>query len=117
MSSHLVTKLHHAALVGFDLREMEGDVAVELFEEGDPITDQDRQDRIADLVGQPETKAFAGNHAAAGKPDGMEPGPQVPVYELREIAGVEFDGLPGPWQIATREDEGGFVPVRPPESL
>src|SRR6185312_3866559 len=96
MSSHLVTKLHHAALVGFDLREMEGDVAVELLEEWDPIADQDRQDRIADLVGQPETKAFAGNHSASDKPDGREPGPQVPIHELREIAGVELDGIPGP---------------------
>ena len=50
-SSHLVTKLHHAALVGFDLREMEGGVSVELLEEWDPITNQDRQDRITNFVG------------------------------------------------------------------
>ena len=50
-SSHLVTKLHHAALVGFDLRQMEGDVSVELLEEWDPITNQDRQDRITNFVG------------------------------------------------------------------
>ena len=51
MSSHLVTKLHHAALVGFDLRQMEGDVSVKLLEEWDPVTNQDRQDRIANFVG------------------------------------------------------------------
>jgi len=51
MSLHLVTKLHHAALVGFDLRQMEGDVSVELFEERDPVTNQDGQDRIANFVG------------------------------------------------------------------
>jgi hypothetical protein len=36
MASHLVTKLHHAALVGFDLRQMESDVSVELLEERIP---------------------------------------------------------------------------------
>ena len=51
LSSHLVTKLHHAALVGFDLRQMEGDVSVEFLEEWDPITNQDRQDRITNFVG------------------------------------------------------------------
>jgi hypothetical protein len=50
MSSHLITQLDHAALVGFDLREMEGDISVELLEEWDPITNQDRQDRITNLV-------------------------------------------------------------------
>jgi hypothetical protein len=50
-SSYLVAELHHAALVGFDLREMEGDVSVELLEEWDPFTNQDRQDRIANFVG------------------------------------------------------------------
>jgi hypothetical protein len=51
MSSHLGTKLHHAALVGFDLCEMEGDVSVELVEELYSITNQDRQNRIANFVG------------------------------------------------------------------
>jgi hypothetical protein len=51
MSSHLVTKLHRAALVGFDLRQMESDVSVELLEESDPLTNQDRQDRITNFVG------------------------------------------------------------------
>ncbi len=86
MSSHLVTKLHHAALVGFDLRQMEGDVSVELLEEWDPITNQDRQDRIANFVGEPETQAFGRNHTAANKPDGTERGPQELIHELREIA-------------------------------
>src|SRR5215831_13917880 len=51
LSSHLVKKLHHAALVGFDLRQMEGDVSVEFLEEWDPIANQDRQDRITNFVG------------------------------------------------------------------
>src|SRR6266511_686220 len=67
MSSHLVTKLHHAALIGFDLRQMEGDVSVELLEERYPIANQDRQDRITNFVGQPETKAFAGNYTASNR--------------------------------------------------
>jgi hypothetical protein len=48
---HLVTKFHHAALVGVDLRQVKGDVSVELLEEWDPITNQDWQDRMADFVG------------------------------------------------------------------
>jgi len=51
LSSHLVTKLNRTALVGFDLRQMESDVSVQLLEELDPITNQDRQDRIANFVG------------------------------------------------------------------
>jgi hypothetical protein len=86
MSSHLVTKLHHAALIGFDLRQMEGDVSVELLEERYPIANQDRQDRIANFVGQPEAKAFAGDCTASNKPDATERGPQAPIHELREIA-------------------------------
>jgi hypothetical protein len=50
-SAHLVTKRHHAALIGFDLRKMKGDISVELLEEAGPITEQDRQDRITNFVG------------------------------------------------------------------
>jgi hypothetical protein len=32
ISLHLVTKRHHAVLVGFDLRQMERDISVELLE-------------------------------------------------------------------------------------
>ncbi len=35
MPSHLVTKLDHAVLVGFDLRQMKCDVSVELLKERD----------------------------------------------------------------------------------
>ena len=45
ISLHLVTEFHHSVLVGFDLREMERDISVELFEESDPFTNQGRQDR------------------------------------------------------------------------
>src|SRR5262245_3617561 len=86
MSSHLVTKLHHAALVGFDLRQMERDIPVEFLEESDSIANQDRQDRVTHFVRQPETKAFAGDDAAPNKPDGAEHGPQAPVHEQRQIA-------------------------------
>jgi hypothetical protein len=37
MSSHLVTQFYHAALVGFDVREMEGDVFVQLLEERNSV--------------------------------------------------------------------------------
>jgi len=83
MSSHLVTKLHHAALIGFDLRQMEGDVFAELLEEPYPIANQDWQDRITNFVGQPEAKAFAGKYTASNKPDGTELEPQVTIHELR----------------------------------
>src|SRR5262249_25123620 len=85
-SSHFVTKLHHAALVGLDLREMEGDIAVELVEEWYPVANQDRQDRIANFVRQPEAKAFAANYTAPHKPDATECGQQAPLHELRKIA-------------------------------
>src|SRR5260221_7018059 len=115
MSPHLVPKLHHTALVGFDLRQMERDVLVELLEEGDPIANQNRQDRIANLVGQPETKALTADDAPSGEPDAAEPGPQAPIHELREIAGVELDGVPGPRQLTMSENEGRLVAVHPPE--
>jgi hypothetical protein len=51
MSSHLVTQFDHAAFVGLNPREMESDVSVQLLEEWDPITNQNRQDRIIDFVG------------------------------------------------------------------
>ena len=86
LSSHLVTKLHHAAPVGFDLCQMERDVSVDLLEEWDPITNQYREDRITNFVGQPETKTFTGDYTASNKPDGTERGPQAPIHELREIA-------------------------------
>jgi hypothetical protein len=42
MHAHLITKLHHAVLVGFDLRQMEGYISVELLKEWDSIANQDR---------------------------------------------------------------------------
>jgi hypothetical protein len=90
MPSHLVTKLHHAALVGIDLCQMEDDVCTELPEEWDPITNQDRQDRIANFVGEPETETFAGHETTSNKPDGLELGPQAPIHELSQFAGVKL---------------------------
>src|ERR1044072_5812609 len=94
---------------------MEGDVPVELLEEWAPVANHARQYGIAKVVGQPAAKAFAGDHTASHEPDAAERGPQAPIHELREIAGVEVDGLPDPRQLAAGEDEGGLVAVRPPQ--
>jgi hypothetical protein len=86
ISSHFVTKRHRTAFIGIDLRQMKSDVSVELLEKRNPIANQDRQDRITNLVGQPETKAFPGDCTASNKPNATEPGPQAPIHELRKIA-------------------------------
>jgi hypothetical protein len=57
---------------------MEVDVSVEFFKEPYPVANQYRQDRITNLVDQPETQAFARNCTASNKPDGTERAPQVP---------------------------------------
>src|SRR5262245_19244602 len=80
--SHFVPEFDDAADVGFDLRQMESDVSIELLEESDAIADHNREDRIPDLVGQPETKAFAGDDTAANEPDAAELGPQTVIHEL-----------------------------------
>src|SRR5204863_1701648 len=98
-------------------REMERDVAAEAFEERDPISDQDRQDGIIDFVGQPETKAFAGDCTTADEPDVAERRSQTLLYELREIARVELHALPFPRQLPSGEDEGWFVAIRPSLAL
>jgi hypothetical protein len=74
MSSHFVTKPNHAALISFDLRQMEGDVSVEPPKKRYSIADHDRQDRIANFIGQPEAEAFAGNGTASHEPDGTNVG-------------------------------------------
>jgi hypothetical protein len=86
LSAHLVAKLDHTVPAGFDFGEVERDVPVEPVEEADPITDQNRQNRVTHLIGKPETQAFRGNDAASGEPDGTKPGPQMFVDELCEIA-------------------------------
>src|SRR5215831_10613085 len=96
---------------------MERDVSIELLEERDPLTDHDRQDRIIDLVGQPEAKTFARDRAPADEPDGAKRRPQALVYELRQIAGIELDGIPRPRQIPGGEHKGGLVAIRPAVSL
>jgi hypothetical protein len=92
---HLVTQRHHAALIPFDLRQMEGDISVELFEEGDSVADQDRQDRITNFVGEPETEALARNHTSSYEPNIIECGPQAPIHELLEVPRVKDDSIPG----------------------
>ena len=86
LSSHLVTKFHRAALVGFNLHQMKGYVSVELVKEWDPFTNQDGHDRITNFVGEPEAKAVGGDYPASNKPDRTEHRPQTLIHELREIA-------------------------------
>src|SRR3974390_3312048 len=50
-SSPFLTKSPPPPLIAFDLRQMKGDISVELLEETDPITDQDWQDGITNFVG------------------------------------------------------------------
>ena len=57
-SSHLVAQFNDAGPIGFDFREMEGDVSVEPLEEWDPVTNQDRQNRIRHFVGQSENACW-----------------------------------------------------------
>jgi hypothetical protein len=85
-SSHLVTKRYYAALIGFNLCKMEGDISVELVEEAEPITDQDWQDRITNFVGQAEAKAFARNGTTSDKPNAAKRRAQTSIDELRKIA-------------------------------
>ena len=58
--------------VGVDLREMERDVSVDLLEERNAITNQDREDRVPNFVGQVETKALGGHIPATDKPNAAE---------------------------------------------
>src|SRR4051812_7379038 len=94
---------------------MKGDGSVELLEEGDSISDEDRQDRVAKFIGEAEAKTLGGEHTAADEPDVAERGPQARVDELRKIAGIELDALAGSGKSALRENEGGLVAVGPPE--
>lgn len=95
---------------------MEGDVAAGLPEERDPVANQDRQDRVAHFVDQPETKALGGEGPASDEPDAAERGTQARIHELGEIARAELDVVPGPRQPATSQDEGGRVAVRPAQA-
>src|SRR5690349_2378739 len=94
---------------------MDSKMTVEPVEERDPGTDQDWKDRVANFIGESETKALRGDHASSSKPDIAKPGAEIFVHELREIARVNGDVPPGYRQLATTEDEGGFLAVRPPE--
>ena len=96
---------------------MQGNILVETFEERDAITDQDGHDRIADLVGEPEAKAFTSHRTTANQPDAAEGRLQSLVHQPGQISRVELDAVPGPRQIATGEDEGRLVAVRPAQPL
>lgn len=58
--SHLITKRHHAAVVGRDLQKVEGHVFVAALEKRDSVANQDGHDRIAHFVSQLEAQAFSG---------------------------------------------------------
>src|SRR5437762_11692660 len=69
---NLVAKLDHAILVRRHIQQVKLDVFVELLEKGDAVTDQNREDRVTDFVGQAEAKAFTRHRAASHKPDAAE---------------------------------------------
>ena len=96
---------------------MEGNVPVEPLEEGDPLPDQDWQDRVAQLVGEVETEAFGGKPTATNEPDRAVRGPQALVHELGEIAGVKLDAVARPGERARGENESRRVAIRPTQSL
>src|SRR5262245_27762705 len=86
LSSNFVTEFNHAVRIGCDLREVECDVSIEFLKEGNPITYQNRHDRITNFVGQPKTKTFSGDDATSHEPDRAECRSQAPIHEVREIA-------------------------------
>src|SRR4029078_11776703 len=92
-------------------------VPVELLEEPNPVPNQDRQNRITNLVRQPATKAFARNDTASDEPDAVKARSEAIVDEIREIAGVELHRVANPRQLAARQDEGRFGAVRPSVAL
>src|SRR5262249_25429129 len=83
---HLVPKLHHAALVRLDPRQVERHILVQFLEEPDSSTDQDRQDGVPDFFSEPETQTFRGDRTSSHEPDATEVLTQTPVHQLREIA-------------------------------
>jgi hypothetical protein len=86
IASHLVTQLNDTTLVGIDLSKMKSDVSIDAIEEWDSLADQDRQDRIAHLVRQSQTKTVSGDYTTTNKPNTPEPGSQTVVHQAREIA-------------------------------
>ena len=101
----------------FHLHEVQGDILVEPVEEWDPFTDQDGHDRIANFVGQSEPKAFTRDGTPSDEPDATEGRFQPLLHQVREIARVELDRIPGPRQLATGQDERRLVAIGPTESL
>src|SRR5690606_25330033 len=96
----LVAELDHAGVVGPGLDEVEGDVGAELLEERDAVADEDRQDRVAQLVGEAEAQACGGGGAAADEPDVAEARAQALVHERREVAGEQLDRVAVARQVA-----------------
>src|SRR5688500_15470953 len=61
----LVAKRDDAVLVRLHFHQVKAHVLVEPLEEGDAVTDQDRHDRVAHLVGQAAAKTFPRDGAAS----------------------------------------------------
>jgi hypothetical protein len=61
-------------------------VSLERVEESNAVANHDRQDGVANFVGQPESKTFGGHHTAANEPDAAELRTQTFIHEWHEIA-------------------------------
>src|SRR5215831_6342436 len=96
---------------------MQSDVPVEALKERNALTNHDRHDRIAHLVGESEAQAGGGYVTTTDKPDAAEVRLQSLVHQAPEIARVELDCAPGLSQRAMGEDEGRLVAVRPAQPL
>ena len=75
MFLHVVTKLDYAAVVRLDLGKMEDDIPAELLEKWYAVADQDRQDRLTNLVSQSAAKTFAGDGPTPPTNHGPKPLP------------------------------------------
>src|SRR3954471_24510963 len=80
-ATHLVTQPDRPAFVRFHLGQVQRNVLVEPVEEPDPLTDQDRQDLVANFVSQPEAKTFTGNETTPNEPNAVEGRPQPLIHE------------------------------------
>src|SRR5690349_22712923 len=96
---------------------MQRKVIVELSKKRNAFTNQNRQDRITHFVSEAELKTFGADAASANEPDASIGGSQAVVDELREIPGVELDCFTRSRQVASRQNESGFVSVSPSKSL
>jgi hypothetical protein len=67
--SYFIAEPNHPALVSLDLRQMQGNIAIDAIEELDAVTNQYRKYRVAHFVGQSKAQALTGDGAATDDPD------------------------------------------------